>query len=147
MFLHPRGHRHRHRQPGGFQIITILFQASVDFKVSYRYRYRLACRSLPRFLSLSAPPSSDVTNTVSPVPLLAHRFSQPHGKSERPQRLAGLFHPAGTRRVLIFRALPTIDRELSPVLPAPSLFPALHGVLPDVTGACHAPDHAGLTQP
>jgi len=64
----------------------------------------------------------------------------------RPQRLAGLFHPAGTPRVLTFRVFPTIDRELSPVLPAPSLLPALHGFLPDSTDACLASDRPGVTR-
>jgi len=63
----------------------------------------------------------------------------------RPQRLAGLFHPAGTRRVWVFRALPTIDRELFPVLLAPSPFPTLHGVLPGGTDACLASDRNGVT--
>jgi len=63
----------------------------------------------------------------------------------RPQRLAGLFHPAGTRRVLVFRVSPTIDRELFPVHPAPSLLPTLHGFLPVETDACLASDRSGVT--
>jgi len=64
----------------------------------------------------------------------------------RPPRLAGLFHPAGTPRVLVFRVLPTTDRELSPVHPAPPLLPVLHGVRPDSTDACLASDRTGFTR-
>jgi hypothetical protein len=61
---------------------TILFQTSADFKVSRRYLYRLAQAASSQVWSLSAPSSFDVTNTVPPISLLAHRFSQPPGKDD-----------------------------------------------------------------
>jgi hypothetical protein len=57
-----------------------------------------------------------------------------------------LFHPAGTRRVWVFRVLPPADREPFPALPAPSLLPALHDLPPDLTGTCHMPCRTGFTR-
>jgi hypothetical protein len=62
----------------------------------------------------------------------------------RPQPLVSLFHPTGTRRIMAFRVLPTVDRVPFLVLPAPSLLPCLHGIIPDLAGTCYVPDHPNL---
>lgn len=62
----------------------------------------------------------------------------------RPQPLVSLFHPTGTRRIMAFRVLPTVDRVPFLVHPAPSLLSCLHGIIPGLAGTCFVPDHLNL---
>jgi hypothetical protein len=57
----------------------------------------------PQVSPLSAPSSSDVSNTVSNRAAHRPQVFATSRRPRRPQRLAGLFHPAGTPRVLASR--------------------------------------------
>lgn len=145
VFPHPRGRYNHHQISGRFRISTILLRASANFKVSHRYPHRWditgASPGLVPFSAFIVRRDKHNSNCAAPRP----RVFATSRQRRRPQRLAGLFRPAGTPRVLTFRVLPTIDSELSPVPDAPSLLPSLHGILPCIGGARHAPGHPGIT--
>jgi hypothetical protein len=140
---HPRGHHNCHRKPERIRTSTILFQAWIDFKVSRGRLHRLnstgTSSGLFPFSAIMARRDKHGPNRAAPRPQVFSTSRQ----ILRPQPLAGLFHPADTRRVLVFRVLPQVGREPSPALHAPSLLPVLHGILPYHTGTCRLPHRHG----
>lgn len=80
------------------------------------------------------------------VPLIAHRFSQPPGDPDVRNDLRVCSTPLALLGSWPPEFEPTTDRELFPVLPASSLLPALHGLLPDDTDISQTSNHNGLTR-
>jgi hypothetical protein len=151
---HPRGHRHNHRT----EVVHFCPLSSSRLQPTTRssmHFHRFGTDAFSGFFPFSAIIARRDQQGSSPAALRPQVFTTSRQNIRR-ERLAGLFHPAGTPRVMAFRVLPqhrscTVSGHFAP---APSS--VLHGflllrsgdsshltapVLPGATSSTTTPDH------
>jgi hypothetical protein len=110
---HPRGPPHNHRT-SAYAICSL---SSCRLRSTPRYctpLHRLGTGAFLGLLPFSAFIARHAEQGSIPAASRPQVFSTSR-QERRPQRLAGLFHPAGTPRVTVSRGLNLIDRVLFPV--------------------------------